>query len=680
MWRNEKNVTLQNNKNINRMKKIYSLIVALFATASMLAQGWPAQYGGVMLQGFSWDSYVDTKWTNLESQADELSQYFNLIWIPQSGNCNTSYNNMGYMPVYYFNQNSSFGTENELRSMIKTFKAKGTGMIADVVINHRNNLGAGGSWTDFPEETYKGVKYQMLPSDICGNDDGGKTKTWATGKGQTLGNNDTGEDWSGCRDLDHSSSNVQKCINAYLKYLLDDLGYTGLRYDMTKGYAGSYTAAYNKASGVKYSVGEYWDGNVSNLKGWVDRTKDNGTIMSAAFDFPFRYTVRDAVNANSWTKLGNSSLMRQAGYSQFAVTFVENHDTQYRSSTEQQDPIKKDTLAANAFMLAMPGTPCVFLPHWKAYKQEIKGMIDLRKAMGITNTSAFTTLQNSTSQYAVSVNGENGTLAVVVGNDASKYTNSNYVKAAGGWHYALLLAKKSEMAWVDKASGTYEDAINVTLTAASANSNAKVVYTADGSEPKAASNPSASGTTVKIDATTTLKVGLLVNGVVSKVTTREYTIKPFVAHKATVYLKVPEWSPVYFYAWDASKGLLGSWPGTQMTETVEKNGEKWYSRDFDINASGYSFNIIFNQGNGKLQTADIGPISEDTYFEYTETAGGRLVVKDITQSVTTGIDHITITDKTTKDNGWYSINGMRLNSRPTQKGMYIHQGKKYVIK
>lgn len=665
------------------MKKIYSLIVALFATVSMQAQGWPAQYGGVMLQGFSWDSYVDTKWTNLESQADELSQYFNLIWIPQSGNCNTSYNNMGYMPVYYFNQNSSFGTESELRQMISTFKKKGTGMIADVVINHRNNLGAGGSWTDFPEETYNGVKYQMLPSDICGNDDGGKTKTWATSNGQTLGNNDTGEDWNGCRDLDHSSSNVQKCINAYLKYLLEDLGYEGFRYDMTKGYAGSYTAAYNKAAGVKYSVGEYWDGNVTNLKGWVDRTKDNGIIMSAAFDFPFRYTVRDAVNNNNWTKLGNSSLMRQSGYSQFAVTFVENHDTQYRSSSEQQDPIRKDTLAANAFLLAMPGTPCVFLPHWKAYKQEIKGMIDLRKAVGITNTSTFTTLQNVALQYAVSVNGKNGTLAVVVGSNAKNYSNNDYVKAVNGYHYALLLAKSSEMAWADIASGTYDETFNVTLTAASANSNAKVVYTLDGSEPTATSNPSASGTTVKIDATTTLKVGLLVNGAVSKVITRQYTIKPFVAHKATVYLKVPEWSPVYFYAWDntaKNTQLLGSWPGTQQTTTIEKYGEKWYSHEFDVNAKNYSFNIIFNQGNGKLQTADIGPISEDTYFEYTETAGGRLVVKDITQSVTTGIDSAPVVDRTVKDNSWYTINGMRLNGRPTQKGMYIHNGKKYIIK
>ena len=39
----------------------------------MLGQGWPSNYGGVMLQGFYWDSYSDSQWTNLESQADELA-------------------------------------------------------------------------------------------------------------------------------------------------------------------------------------------------------------------------------------------------------------------------------------------------------------------------------------------------------------------------------------------------------------------------------------------------------------------------------------------------------------------------------------------------------------------------------------------------------------------------------
>ena len=81
---------------------LYAMLFALIAlpcATSAQSQGWPANYGGVMLQGFSWDSYVDTQWSNLESQADELSRYFSLIWVPQSGNCNSTYTVMGYTPV-----------------------------------------------------------------------------------------------------------------------------------------------------------------------------------------------------------------------------------------------------------------------------------------------------------------------------------------------------------------------------------------------------------------------------------------------------------------------------------------------------------------------------------------------------------------------------------------------------
>ena len=150
-----------------KMKHIYSTILSLFFATSIMAQGWQNNYGGVMLQGFYWDSYVDSKWTTLEAQADELSSYFDLIWIPQSGNCNNSYNNMGYMPVYYFDQNSSFGTESELRKLISTFKSKHLGVIADVVINHRKSQY---SMVDFPKETYKGNTYQLFSTDICHDD------------------------------------------------------------------------------------------------------------------------------------------------------------------------------------------------------------------------------------------------------------------------------------------------------------------------------------------------------------------------------------------------------------------------------------------------------------------------------------------------------------------------------
>ena len=107
-------------------------VLTLFAPTEMQAQtpysGWPANYGGVMLQGFYWDSFDATKWTRLEEQADELSQYFDLIWIPQSAQAGSA-TSMGYDDYYWFPGHyiSSFGTEAELRSMISTFKDKGLG-------------------------------------------------------------------------------------------------------------------------------------------------------------------------------------------------------------------------------------------------------------------------------------------------------------------------------------------------------------------------------------------------------------------------------------------------------------------------------------------------------------------------------------------------------------------------
>lgn len=63
---------------------------------------------------------------NLESQADELAQYFNLVWIPQSGNCGGE--SMGYDDLYWFNNyQSAFGSEQELRSMIGKLKQREQG-------------------------------------------------------------------------------------------------------------------------------------------------------------------------------------------------------------------------------------------------------------------------------------------------------------------------------------------------------------------------------------------------------------------------------------------------------------------------------------------------------------------------------------------------------------------------
>lgn len=49
-----------------------------------------------------------------------------------------------------------------------------------------------------------------------------------------------------------------------------------------------------------------------------------------------------------------------------------------------------------------------------------------------------------------------------------------------------------------------------------------------------------------------------------------------------------------------------------------------------------------------------------------------------TDDETTGIN--TIDNEAIEDNAWYTLQGVRLNSRPTKQGIYIHAGKKIVIK
>ena len=411
-------------------------------TPTASCQGWPENYSGVMLQGFYWDGYADAQWSRLESQADDLATTFSLVWIPQSANCGGQ--SMGYDDLYWFaNYNSSFGTADELKSMIKTFKTKGIGTIADVVINHRKNVS---NWVDFPKETYKGVTYELKSTDIVADDDKGATKTWATKNAYQLSaNNDSGEGWDGMRDLDHKSENVQNNVKAYLKMLLEDFGYAGFRYDMVKGYSGQYTQLYNNDAMPKYSVGECWDGT-NTIKNWIEATGKT----SAAFDFQFRYTVRNAANNGDWTRLakqndGNWPLVSDnysnGSYRRYAVTFVENHDTEYRSSTASQDPLCKDTLAANAYLLAMPGTPCVFLKHWKAYKQEIANMVAVRKAVGITNMSQPSQVASNKDYYAVQVAGDGSKkLLCVVGTTAGCYTpNGDWKKVISGYHYAYYV-------------------------------------------------------------------------------------------------------------------------------------------------------------------------------------------------------------------------------------------------
>lgn len=654
-------------------KHLLPLLLFLGIYNNVYAQGWPANYGGVMLQGFYWNSYDDTKWTNLKSQVNDFADNFSLVWLPQSGKCLETSQTMGYMPYYYFNQNSSFGTEAELRDLIKTFKSKGIGMVADVVINHHNTTG----WFSFPAEVYKGVTYQLKSTDIVANDDKGKTAKEATKQGVSLSkNNDEGEDWDGCRDLDHKSQNVQTIIKAYLKYLKDDLGYTGFRYDMVKGFSGSHVADYNKSVGIEYSVGEYWDSN-ARIQSWINATLKN----SAAFDFQFRYNVRDAINSNNWAALkSTNNLMNDKNWRQYAVTFVENHDMEYRSSSEQQDPIRRDTLAANAYLLAMPGTPCVFFTHWQEYKDEIGAMISVRKAAGITNMSDYEVKVSTSAYYAVNVN---KTLYAAVGRlDKMENPGADWQKVLSGYHYAYFLNKSLETAFVDKASGIRDNSFKVKLIAVSKDASAKLVYTTDGTAPTAKSKQAASGDEITISSDCVLKVGLLVGGSVKGIITRNYTIQhveggpdafesPAPGYTYNAYFVAPAtWkNEVKCWAWTKTDNYTGgTWPGEKCYK-IGKNGKQYiYQWCYYGTLTTPPTGIIFSN-NGSSQTDDFTFVN-GAYYDIKGKTTGISTPQTVKPAVSSNI---------------YSLDGriVRRNASSLEglsKGIYVYQGKKVVVK
>ena len=608
------------------MQKLYSTLVLMLVAIATMAQGWPQNYKGVMLQGFYWDSYADSKWTVLESQADELSQYFNLIWIPQSGKtsdyAHSKRQTMGYDPCFWLDHNSCWGTEAELKNMIKAFNDKGAGIIEDVVINHKNGLN---TWVDFPDETSASGLYSIKWdntdfSGICQDDECNKNGYTTTGA------KDTGDPFDGYRDLDHTNETVQKNVKTYLDFLLNEIGYVGFRYDMVKGYSAKYTGEYNSSAQPIYSVGEYWDGDKTKVTNWINGTKVDGIIQSAAFDFPMKYNINSAFGGGNWGALANGMLSNDKNYARYSVTFVDNHDT-YRDN----DRLKTNVCAANAYILAMPGTPCLFLKHWQSNKGTLKRLIALRKAAGINNQSEILTAETLGDGFLLSVQGSIGKLRLHLG-PVGKVTFDN---PSDMW--TLAIEGKNFQVYASK---------DVDLT------DMKAITDQD-EKPEEE---------VVIPSFCTVAEG--------------ETCAFFVAPK--------NWgSQIKCWCWDKKYNYTtNQWPGVNCEKLGEDNNGntvwKWTLKDSDKKSqSSTNEGIIFNDGT--KQTADLA-FKNGGY--YNEDGLQGIVAVTAIHSITTQ------TDGENGETKVYTLEGRLIRTAKNSqealiglpKGIYIINNKKFVIK
>ena len=162
-----------------------------------------------------------------------------------------------------------------------------------------------------------------------------------------------------------SHSAVYTELVSYARWLLEEIGFDGFRYDMVKGYGGWMVRSIQELRALRdgisfkpFAIGECWDSE-RTIADWLDEANAWSDNPVGAFDFPLRWRLRDLCDSYGFslrtlTEPGVLMWDRPAS----AVTFVENHDV------VRDSPIINDKLLAYAFILTHEGYPCVF---WQDY-------------------------------------------------------------------------------------------------------------------------------------------------------------------------------------------------------------------------------------------------------------------------------------------------------------------------
>jgi len=302
------------------------------------------------------------------------------VWLPPPSN---SVAREGYLPSRLFELDGGYGSEEELKKLIRTFHANGIAAVMDVVINHRcgDKQDENGNWTLYSDE----VSHDKRRIDWG---------PWALGSNHPVdalagtGNPKSEPYYPAAPNVDHHNAEVRKAITAWLTYMTSPryIGFDSLRFDFVRGYDVSYLREYVEStvgSRGEMCVAEYWDDDEGNnpryttgeiLSDYVDKAGPS----VGAFDFPLKGAIMDALSTGDMRLLVENG-NRMPGLAGIrpgqAFTFVENHDT---SAPQCHWPFPENTAqltAGYAYLLSHPGIPVVFWPHLCG-KKNIDGVLN----------------------------------------------------------------------------------------------------------------------------------------------------------------------------------------------------------------------------------------------------------------------------------------------------------------
>ncbi len=326
---------------------------------------------GFMLQTFYWDCPREEGrdyqwWSYIQSKIPELAKVgFTSLWLPPAHKAgNIGGPSMGYDPYDFydlgeFDQKGGiptwFGTRQELSALIASAHEHKLSVIADIVVNHNNGadqqevnpITGQSRWTCFEPKS------------------GRFPRNWESFHPNMY------ESWDEMAfgdmpDLSHRNPYVYGELLQFARWLIEEIGFDGFRYDFVKGYGSNTITAFQEYRYMRdgqyikpYGVAEFWD-SARAIENWVDLANFSNSNPVDAFDFPLRELLKavcDEYNFSLRNLATWDTVLKQQP--QTTVTFVENHDLR-----DEGRPIVNDKLLAYSYILTHEGYPCVL---WKDY-------------------------------------------------------------------------------------------------------------------------------------------------------------------------------------------------------------------------------------------------------------------------------------------------------------------------